>query len=133
MTFNASQMNLSKDSLRYSSKNVQFRRHYFLIVLPNRIYLEIYRLFQENGIHSIGISQMPNIFATSYFLKKSIHLLKVKGNFFDLLRASRQILSTKLRSRTTASMIKLGRNSLWLEITHAMDMVLPCKHKGVLP
>ena len=26
---------------------------------------------------------------------------------------------------------KLWRNRFWLEITHAMDMVLPCKHKGV--
>ena len=44
-----------------------------------------------------------------------------------------QKLSCKLPSRTTTTTIKLGTNSIWLEITHAMDMALPCKHKGVVP
>ena len=30
-------------------------------------------------------------------------------------------------------MIKLGTNRICLEITHAMDMVLHCKLKGVAP
>ena len=32
------------------------------------------------------MSQLPNVYATPYFLKKLIHLLKVKEKFFDLLK-----------------------------------------------
>ena len=31
------------------------------------------------------------------------------------------------------SIIKLGTNRPWLEVMHAMDMVLPCKYKGIAP
>ena len=44
-----------------------------------------------------------------------------------------QKLSCKLPFRTRPSIIKLGTNSIWLEITQAIDMVLPCNHKGVVP
>ena len=35
---------------------------------------------------SIEISQLPNVYAASYFLKKRIDLLKGKEKFFDLLK-----------------------------------------------
>ena len=51
---------------------------------------------------------------------------------YYLSKTSEQLLSCKLFSRTTPSIIKLGTNRLWLETTYAMDMVLLCKHKGVV-
>ena len=96
--------------------------------------------------------------ATPYFSKKLIHLLNVTGKiltcqnlnlissgwntkFFMQIKSTQylllprfcQKLSCKLHSRTRLSIIKLGTNSILLEITHAMDMVLPSNHKGVVP
>ena len=60
--------------------------------------------------------------------------MQVKSTHSPFLpKASEQLLSTKLLSRTTSSIIKLGTNSIWLEITHTMDIILPCKYKGVVP
>ena len=37
--------------------------------------------------HSINISQLLNDYATTYFLKKLMHLqIKLEGKFFDLLK-----------------------------------------------
>ena len=89
------------------------------------------------------------------FSKKLIHLLNVTGKIltfqnlnlissrwntkFVMQFKSTQCLplprfckkpSCKLPSRTRPSIIKLGTNSICLEITHVIDMVLPCNHKG---
>ena len=92
--------------------------------------------------------------ATPYFSKKVIHLLNVTGKiltcqklnlissgwntkFFMQLKSTQylplprfcQKLSCKLPSRTRPSIIKLGTNSTWLEVTHAIYMVLFYNHK----
>ena len=78
--------------LRYSPKNVQFRRYYFLIVLSNSLpnTNNFLKKFSWKSIYwkwySIGILLLPNVYATSYFLKKLIHLLKVTGKVFDVLK-----------------------------------------------
>ena len=54
-------------------------------------------------------------------------------HYLHLSKASEQLLSSKLLSRTTPNISKLRANSLWLQMTHAMDMILPCKHKGLVP
>ena len=79
-------------------------------------------------IYSLDISQLSNVYATPYFSKKVIHLLNVTGKNFDLSKPkyclirlehkvrlqlkSTQKLSCKLPSRTRASIIKLGTNSI---------------------
>ena len=88
---------LSKDSLksylRYSSKNVRFRRYYFLIVLPTDDFLKQcswksidFFKKKKKKWYSRDILQLSNVYATSYFLEKLANLLKIKEKFFDLLK-----------------------------------------------
>ena len=79
-----------------------------------------------------------------------LYLLKVTGKIFDLLKSKSYLgrlknivpgfvktfwaaafLQTSLWNYK--SITKLGTNRLWLEITHAMDMVSPCKPKELFP
>ena len=84
---------LSKDNylLRYSPMNVQFQR--FLISnLFNFFFLifQFYLIFKFSWKsisflkkwYNIDILQLPNLYATKYFLKKLIHLPKVTGKIF---------------------------------------------------
>ena len=48
--------------------------------------------------------------------------MQFKSTQYLLLPRFCQKLSCKLPSRTKPSITKLGTNSIWLEITHAMDM-----------
>ena len=48
---------------------------------------------KKTKMYSIEISQLPNVYATPYFFKKFIHLLKVKGNVFDMLIPAKSCLS----------------------------------------
>ena len=91
---------------------------------------------------------------TPYFSKKLIHLLNVtrkilscqnlnlissgwNTKLFMQLKSTQylplpqfcQKPSCELPSRTRPSIIKLKTNSTWLEITHAMDMILLYNHK----
>ena len=103
--------------------------------------------------HSCQMSMLHHIFS-----KKLIHLLNVTGKVltcqnlnlissgwntkFVMQFKQAQCLplprfcekpSCKLPSRTWPSIMTLGTNSIWLEITHVIDMVLPCNHKGIAP
>ena len=80
--------------------NVQFRRYYLFFSSFTKL-INFHRYFLGNlsalskiiiiikkkkRWDSIEISQLPNVYAASYFLKKLIDLLKGKGKFFDLLK-----------------------------------------------
>ena len=68
--------------LRYSPKNVQFGTYYFLIVLSNSLPKtdNFLNKFSWKSIYwkwySIGILLLPNVYATSYFLKNWYIYLK---------------------------------------------------------
>ena len=52
--------------------------------------MEIYQFFKK--MYSIDISQLPNVYAAPYFLKKFIHLLKCNGENFGLSKRKSDLI-----------------------------------------
>ena len=94
----------------------------------------VHHIFSKKLIHVLNVTpkmltcQNLNLISSDWNTK---FVMQLKSTQYLPLRRFCQKLSCKLPSRTIPSIIKLGTNSIWLEITHAMDMVLPCNQKGV--
>ena len=122
----------------------KFYRH---LNVKNLLLLFSWKSLAET-FHSCQMSMLQHIFPKNWYIYliltcKNLNLISTGWNtkFVMQLKSTQylplprfcQKLSCKLSSRTRPSIIKLGTSSIWLEITHAMDMALPCNHKGVVP
>ena len=54
-------------------------------------------------------------------------------HFPGFVKIFRIAIFSKSLSRTVPKIIKLGKNSFWQGIVPAMNMILPCKQKEVVP